>query len=87
LFPAGLGRGFVTMALEDPVSVVNALKLQEGLAHFLYVVESPLPEQVFFEGAHKTLGALPLPSGARTKAMELTIPRKAISDWKSWDIN
>jgi hypothetical protein len=75
------------MALDDPVFVVNALKLQEGLAQFLYVVESPHPEQVFFEGAHKTLGALPLLSGARTKARELTIPRKAISEWKSWDIN
>jgi hypothetical protein len=69
-----LGRGFVTVALDDPVFVVNALKLQEGLAQFLYVEESPHPEQVFFEGAHKTLGAMPLPSEARTKARELTIP-------------
>jgi hypothetical protein len=31
-FLAGLGRGFVTMALDDPVFVVNALKFQVGLA-------------------------------------------------------
>jgi len=75
------------MALDDPVFVVKALKLQEGLAQCLDVVESPHPEQVLFEGAHKTLGAIPLPAEARTQARGLTIPRKAISDWKSWEIN
>src|SRR4029450_2158110 len=28
--------------------------------------------------------AQPLPSGARTKAGELSMPRKAIARWKSW---
>jgi hypothetical protein len=39
------------MAPDDPVFVADALKLQEGLGQFLYIVASPHPEQVFFEGA------------------------------------
>jgi hypothetical protein len=69
------------MALDDPVFVVRALKLQVGLTQFLHGVEGPRPEQVFFEDADKTLGQ-PLPSWARTKAGELVIPRKAISSCK-----
>jgi len=45
------------MTLDDPVFVVSALKLQEGLAQFLHGAESPHPEQVFFEDADKALGA------------------------------
>ena len=45
------------MALDDPVFVVCALKLQKGLAQFLHGAESPYPEQVFFEDADKVLGA------------------------------
>jgi hypothetical protein len=69
------------------VFVVKALKLREGLAQFLYVVESPHPEQVFFAGAHQTLGAIPLPSGARTKARELTIPQGGDCRLETRDIN
>jgi hypothetical protein len=54
------------MALDDPVFVVNALKLQEGLAQFLYVT-------IAFGGPHESKGT--------------DDPRKAISDWKSWDVN
>jgi hypothetical protein len=57
LLPAHLSRGFIAVALDDPVFVVSALKLQEGLAQFLQGAESPHPEQVFFEDADKALGA------------------------------
>ena len=75
------------MGLDDPVADVKALNPREGRAQFRCAAASPHPEQVFFAGAHKRLGALPLPSGACTKARELTIPRQAIADGKSWDIN
>jgi hypothetical protein len=75
------------MGLDDPIFGVNALKLQEGWAQCLGVVERPHPKPGFIEVPHKTLGALPLPSGAPTRARVLTIPRQAIADCPSWDIN
>ncbi len=57
MFQADLGRGFIAVAFYDPVVVVSALKLQEGLAQFLHGIESPHPEQVFFEDADKALSA------------------------------
>ena len=56
LLQADLGRGFIAVALYDPVVVVGPPKLQEGLAQFLRGIESPHPEQVFFEEVDKALG-------------------------------
>jgi hypothetical protein len=57
LLPAHLSRGFIAVALDDPVFIAGPLKLQEGLAQFLQGAESPHPEQVFFEDADKARGA------------------------------
>jgi hypothetical protein len=52
LLQADLGRGFIAVALYDPVVVVGPPKLQESFRG----IESPHPEQVFFEEADKALG-------------------------------
>jgi hypothetical protein len=78
LFQADLGRGFIAVALDDPVVVKDTLKLQEGLAQFLQGVEGPHPSRFSLRMRTKR-SATPLSSGARTKAEELSIPRKASS--------
>src|SRR3954447_2782001 len=40
----------------------------------------------FFLRVRMKRSARPLPSGARTKAGELAMPRKAISSWTWWDL-
>jgi len=57
LFQAHLGEGFIAVALDNPIFVVSALKLQEGLAHLLDGGEGSHPEEIFLEDADKALGA------------------------------
>ena len=78
LFTTHLGRGFIAVALDDPVLVIGPLKVQEGLAQLLDGGEGSHPEEVFLEDADKALGAA-IAFRARTKAGELPIPRKASS--------
>jgi len=57
LFTTHLGRGFIAVALDDPVLVIGPLKVQEGLAQLLHGGEGSHPEEVFLEDANEALGA------------------------------
>jgi hypothetical protein len=81
LFLSHLGWGFIAVALDNPVFVVNALKVDKSLAQLLHGGEVFHPEQIFFEYPDKALGAA-VPFRSPDKG-ELVIPRKAISSWKS----
>ena len=52
-----LGRGFITVALDNPIFVVSALKLPEGPAHLLDGGEGSQPEEIFLGDADQALGA------------------------------
>ena len=69
------------VALDQPGCVVGLAERQQGLTQFLDGRKGPHPQQVVLERADER-SAQPLPSGARTKAGELSMPRKAISVWK-----
>ena len=51
-----LGRGLIAMLLQHPMPVESLLKPQEGEPKFLYSVEGPHPEQLFFESTDETPG-------------------------------
>ena len=57
LFTTHLSRGFIAVALDDPVLVIGPLKVQEGLAQLLHGGEGSHPEEVFLEDANEALGA------------------------------
>ena len=59
----------------DPSNLPHALNARESRSH--------LRKEGVFRGVRS---AQPLPSGARTKAGELSAPRKAISPWKTADM-
>jgi hypothetical protein len=68
------------MTLDDPGLVVGVLERVEGLAQLLDGGEALDPEQVLLS-VRMNRSAQPLPSGSRTKAGELAMPRKASSAW------
>jgi hypothetical protein len=68
------------MALDDPGLVVGALELQQRQAQLLDGGEAADPQQVSLR-VRMNRSTRPLPSGARTKAGELSMPRKASSRW------
>ena len=70
------------MAGDQPVGVVPVGELEQCQAQFLDGLEALRPQQVLLEGRSPT----PLPSGWRTKDGEASMPRKAISLWKSSDM-
>jgi hypothetical protein len=67
------------VALDEPSRVVSVAELEQRLAQFLDGVEDPDPESKFSFSVRMKRSAQPFPSGARTKAGELSMPRKAIS--------
>lgn len=71
----------VAMTLDEPVLVVDLEPGVERQAQLLDGVEELQPQQLLFERAEKR-SAQPLPSGARTKAGDDSMPRKARSSWK-----
>ena len=73
------------MALDQPGRVVGFPEREQRLPQLLDGFEGPHPEQVLFRVRMKR-SAQPLPSGERTKAGELSMPRKANSFWKWWDM-
>src|SRR4051794_15816028 len=70
---------------DQPGCVVDLPKDQQRLPKLLDGVEGAHPEQVLLE-LRMNRSAQPLPSGARTKAGELSRPRKASSCWKASDM-
>src|SRR3954469_23618509 len=87
VLPDGGGR-LEPLPFDQPACVVDLPKDEQRLTELLDGVERAHPEQVLLERADEALGtAIPLafPSGARTKAGELSMPRKASSFWKASD--
>ena len=83
LIGADLGRRPVAVPLDDPGPVVGLLEGLERQAKLLDGLEAPHPQQVLLQ-RRMNRSAQPLPSGSRTKAGELSTPRKRISPWKWW---
>ena len=52
-----LSRGFIAMALDNPLLVITALKKAKSLAPFLHSGKVLHPEQVFLADPDKALGA------------------------------
>ena len=69
------------MALDQPSVVVGFSEREQRLPQLLDGVEGSHPEQVFLEGADEPLGTA-IAFRVRTKAGELSMPRKASSVWK-----
>jgi len=54
---AGLSRGPVVQALQNPMVVVTISKLDEGGLQFLEITKPTEPQDLFFEGAKEALDA------------------------------
>ena len=80
-----LSRRPVAMAGDQPVGIVPGGEIQQRQAQLLDGLEVAHPQEVFLECTDER-SATPLPSGWRTKDGEASMPRKAISLWKSSDI-
>ena len=70
------------MPFDQPGCVVGVAERGEGCLQFLQCREGADPEQVLLEGADKPFGTA-VALGARTKAGELSMPRKVSSCWKA----
>ena len=81
LLLAELGRREEAVALDQPGRVVGFAERQQRLTQFLDGRKGPHPQQVFLEGADEPLGTA-IAFRVRTKAGELSMPRKASSVWK-----
>ena len=82
LFGPDLLGCLVAVSLDDPGGVVGFPEVEERQPQLLHGVEGADPEQVFLQGADEAFGAA-VTSGARTKAGELSMPKKVISVWKT----
>ena len=69
------------MALDQPGRVVGFPEREQRLPQLLDGVEGSHPKQVLLEGADEPLGTA-IAFRVRTKAGELSMPRKASSVWK-----
>ena len=72
------------MPFDQPSGVVALAEREQRLAQILDRVESLHPQEIFLQGSDEAFGTLP--SGARTKAGELSAPRNSSSLWKASDM-
>ena len=84
LLGTDLVRGAVAVPGDEPGGVVVGNKLLQPAPQFLDGVEGVHPQKFSLRVRMKR-SATPSPSGWRTKEGELSMPRKAISSWKSPD--
>ena len=73
------------MPFDEPNRVVSVPELDQRLTELLDGSEAADPEQALLKRAMKR-PAQPLPLGARTKAGELSMPKRASSSWKASDM-
>ncbi len=89
LLGADLVWGAVAMPGDEPSRVVVGNEVLQPAAQLFDGVEGVHPEKVLLQGkdgrSSASTAATPVPSGWWTKAGELSMPRKAISSWKSRD--
>ena len=79
-----LGGASVGVLLQHPLLVVCPCELEEGQASGVSSIVSKLrPHNRFSFSVRMKRSATPLPSGSRTKLGELSMPKNAISCWKS----
>ncbi len=64
--------------LDEPSAVVDVAEREQRLLEFLHGVKGVHPEKVLLERADEALGVV-MPLDVRTKARELSMPRKASS--------
>ena len=85
-----LVRGAVAVPGDEPGGVVVGDEILQPTPQLFDGVEGVHPEEVLLQGADgrstAPTAATPLPSGWRTNEGELSMPRKAISSWKSPDM-
>ena len=78
-------RADEAVPLDQPGGVVGFAEFEQRLTEFLDRFEVPTHSRFSFS-VRMNRSAQPLPSGARTKAGELSMPRNAISFWKWSDM-